>query len=433
MTSLDVVVIGAGAAGLLAASRCAEQGCHTVLLEKNPRAGVKILMSGGTRCNLTQATDARGIVRAFGEQGRFLRSALAAFGPDDLVSLVEQEGVPTKTESTGKVFPQSDKAADILKVFLNRLERAGARLELSCCVSGLTQAPAGWQIQTERGPVTAHQVVVATGGRSYPGCGTTGDGWHWLKELGHTIIPVRPALVPVSSDAAWVQGLAGVTIADVQVSVVDRTSPEGPPVVVDSRPPVDRGSLLFTHRGVSGPVVLNVSRGVTAQAAPGSVALRCDFLPTTAAEDVERQIQERCTRLGRKSIATLFDDLLPRRLVEALLGLAGVAVDLRAADLSRAARRTIVTAIKQCLIPVTGTLGYAKAEVSAGGVALDEVDSRTCESRIAPGLYLVGEILDLDGPIGGYNFQAAFSTAWLAAEQIGRRPWASPEKPTCSA
>ncbi len=252
MNSVDVAVVGAGAAGLLAAVRCAERGRRTLLLEKNRKPGVKILMSGGARCNLTQATDARGIVRAYGGQGRFLHSALAAFGPDDLVALVEAEGVPTKVESTGKVFPQSDKAADVLGAFLRRLERSGARLELERTVTGLTREAEGWSLETTSGTVSANRVVIASGGKSYPGCGTTGDAWSWLAGLGHTIVTPRPALVPLSTDAAWVAGLAGVTIPDVAVAVVPGMSPLGQPFEVDARAPIDRGSLLFTHRGSRG-------------------------------------------------------------------------------------------------------------------------------------------------------------------------------------
>lgn len=418
MTDYDVVVVGGGAAGLLAATRAAERGLRTLLVEKNRKPGVKILMSGGSRCNLTQRTTPRGIVAAFGTQGRFLQSALATLGPDELVALVEAEGVRTKVEETGKIFPASNKAADVLQAFVGRLNRSGCAVHLSRAVTGLAPLPHGWQVDTSAGPVTTRFVVVAVGGRSYPGCGTTGDGYTWLATLGHTIVTPRPSLVPVTSGVPWIADLAGVTLPDIGLTVVAHDSPEGKPVETDARPPIDRGSLLFTHRGVSGPVVLNVSRGITARPDPQTLLLRCDFLPDVEPTELDRQLRDRCSKAGRKVLSGLLDDLLPQRLIESLLVQSGIPQEQRASDLTREQRTGLVGLLKRTRIPVSGTLGFEKAEVTAGGVSLHEVDSRTLQSRIHPGLYLAGEILDLDGPIGGYNFQAAFATAWLAAERL---------------
>src|SRR5262245_27907786 len=206
----DVVVIGAGAAGLLAAARAAELGRRTLLLEKNRKPGVKILMSGGTRCNLTHATDNRGIVEAFGPPGRFLHSALAALSVEDTVALFEAGGVPTKVEETGKVFPVSNKATDVLDALLRRLRRSGAALALAEPVTDLRPTDAGLALTTPHRVVTGARVILTTGGQSYPGCGTTGDGYRFTARLGHTIVPPRPALVPVKVSAPWVAELRGV-------------------------------------------------------------------------------------------------------------------------------------------------------------------------------------------------------------------------------
>src|SRR5262245_36452236 len=206
----DVVVIGAGAAGLLAAARAAERGRRTLLLEKNRKPGVKILMSGGTRCNITHATDNHGIVEAFGPPGRFLHSALAALSVEDTVALFEAEGVATKVEETGKVFPVSNRAADVLEALLDRLRRSQADLALEEPLLDLTRTEGGFLLATSKRQVQAPRVILTTGGQSYPGSGTTGDGYGFVARLGHTIVPPRPALVPITVNAPWVAGLRGI-------------------------------------------------------------------------------------------------------------------------------------------------------------------------------------------------------------------------------
>jgi predicted Rossmann fold flavoprotein len=404
--SCEVIVVGAGAAGLLAATRAAECGRHVVLVEKNRKPGVKILMSGGTRCNLTQATDVRGIVDAFGKQGPFLHSALAAFGPNDLVELVEAEGVATKTEHTGKIFPESDRAADVLDALVRRLGRSGAQLTLEEPVVSIQREGDGFMVETSRAKWSAERLIVTTGGQSYAGCGTTGEGYAWAKRFGHKIIPPRPALVPLTTDAKWVVELRGLTVPDVAVRLEQE----------DRTLAARRGSFLFTHWGLSGPVVLDVSREVTAQGKPNAVRLVCDFLPDESAETLAGRLQSEAAAAGKRPIGAILGGWLPRRLAEALLIQAEVPPDRRVAELSRAERSAVVQHLTATSIPIAGTLGFKKAEVTAGGISLDEVDSRTMQSKLAANLYLAGEVLDLDGPIGGYNFQAAFSTGWLAGQ-----------------
>jgi predicted Rossmann fold flavoprotein len=428
----DVAVIGAGAAGMLAAARIGERGLNVVLLEKNRKAGVKILMSGGTRCNITQATDRRGIVAAFGSQGSFLYSALAALGPEELIALFNAEGVSTKVEASGKVFPVSDRAIDVRDTLVRMLRRVGAELRLgesvldvqvaepNALASGVeddnhagrspeaSACGSKFLIRTEQKEITAEKVVLTTGGQSYPGCGTTGDGYAWAKQLGHTIVPPRPALVPLRSPARWVHELSGVTISDVRVQIVGN----------ESKPVADRrGSFLFTHFGLSGPAPMDVSRAITADPGASWQAV-CDFLPTISREQLLERITLEAAANGKRAVSALVSEWLPRRLVETLLSEAGIASDHRVAELSKPQRNKLVDAIKRQAIPLNGSLGFKKAEVTAGGVSLAEVDSRTMQSKLVPGLFLAGEILDLDGPIGGYNFQAAFSTGWLAGESV---------------
>src|SRR5947209_11786077 len=406
----DVVVLGAGAAGLLAAIRAAEQGARTLLLEKNRKPGVKILMSGGTRCNITHATDNRGIVEAFGPPGRFLHSALAALSVDATIDFFEGEGVATKVEETGKVFPVRNKALDVLEALLRRLHRSGATLALQEPVRDLAATEAGFAVTTSGRVVGARRVILTTGGQSYPGCGTTGDGYALARRFGHSVVTPRPALVPVTVTAPWVGELRGITIPDAAVRILERDRP------LASR----RGTLLFAHFGLSGPVVLDVSRAVSGHPDPASLELELDLLPAVKEPELDAHLRAEAVASGKKQLAALLAPQLPRRLCETLLSRAGLPPDRKAAALARAERAQLVACVKRLRLPVAGTLGFARAEVTAGGVALDEIDSRTLQSRRAAGLFLAGEVLDLDGPIGGYNFQAAWSTGWLAGAAAAR-------------
>jgi predicted Rossmann fold flavoprotein len=421
----DVIVIGAGAAGLMAAAEAAQRGRRTLLLEKNRRPGVKILISGGTRCNLTQATDKRGIVQAYREQGPFLHSALALLGPQDLVKLVEDEGVATKREETGKIFPVSNRAIDILQAFVNRLRRSGATLALEQAVTAIERDGDRFVVVANNKRLSCHSVLITSGGKSYPGCGTTGDGYAWATHLGHTIVPLKPALVPLTTNDAWVLKLSGLTLPDVVLRIEgekDEPSSEGVSGKKTKKksPWLDkrRGSLLFTHFGLSGPVVLDISRTVTGHSRPTSLSVLCDFVPDLKSEQLDAALHAQFQQAGKKQVGGLLQPWIPHRLADELFALAQVRPDQRAAEVSKAARTQLVRWIKEARVSISGSRGYAKAEVTAGGVDLAEVDSRTMQSKRTPGLYFAGEILDLDGPIGGYNFQAAFSTGMLAGQHV---------------
>ena len=411
----EVVVVGAGAAGLLAAARSAERGRRTLLLEKNRKVGAKILMSGGTRCNLTQATDRRGIVAAYGPPGRFLHSALARLGPEEVVQLMHAEGVPTKVEPTGKIFPASDRALDVQQALLRRVQRSGCTLVTGEPLLHLARHADGFALTTASQTLTAKRVIVTTGGKSYPGSGTTGDGYAWAAALGHTVLTPRPSLVPLTTAAEWIPPLKGLTLNDVRIRLrpaLDSKALNRVSVLAEKR-----GSLLFTHFGLSGPCVLDISREVSGANNPAELILECDFLPGTDAAEVDRWLRESAAATSQKPVAALLAERIPRRLADCLLSMAGGEAG-KLASLSKAARGELVRGLKHLPIPLRGTLGFEKAEVTAGGIALDEVDSRTMQSKLVENLYFAGEILDLDGPIGGYNFQAAFSTGWLAGECV---------------
>ncbi|ODT99644.1 MAG: hypothetical protein ABS79_04260 [Planctomycetes bacterium SCN 63-9] len=436
----DVAVLGGGAAGLVAAFRAAELGARVALLEKNRRPGVKILMSGGTRCNITNARglrrlDAisgtidpaydrslcrgtRTIQQAFGSGGPFLGPSLKALDVDRTVRLFEEEGVATKIEGNGKVFPMSDRAADVLDALVRRVERSGA--EIRCLSPALAvrrglegiDPNSGFTVTLPDGVLLARRVILAMGGRSFPGCGTTGDGYAIAREFGHSIVDTRPALVPLRSEERWVTELKGMTLPDVVASVW-----EVPPGrMLQDR----REAVLFAHFGLTGPAILDVSRAVARFQGQGSLELRIDLLPDVPRESLDSRVQAAC-RQGRRPITSLIADLLPRRLADCVRERAGIPSERVGPELSRHERKRLLDALKQLTIPISGALGFEKAEVTSGGIALDEVDPRTLESRLVPGLHLAGEVLDLDGLIGGYNFQAAWSTGWLSGEIVAER------------
>ena len=430
----EVAVLGAGAAGLVAATRAAECGARVVLLEKNRRAGVKILISGGTRCNVTNARGlrrldsvggpvdpafdpglcrgARAIQQAFGGNGAFLGPSLRRLDVDATVRLFEEGGAATKVEANGKIFPASDRAMDVLAALLVRLERSGASLRCLSPVAGVEPIvgsagePPGFAVRLADATITARRVIVTVGGRSYPGCGTTGDGYEIARRLGHAIVQPRPALVPLRVAPEWVADLRGITLPDVVASV---HAADG--ALLQQR----REAVLFAHFGLTGPAILDVSRSVARSEDPGGLALRLDLLPDLPREGLDRAIQS-SSRQGRRSLISLLPESVPRRLAECVVLAAGIPRERMGPDLSRDERHRLVAALKGLSLPIRGTLGFEKAEVTSGGVALEQVDPRTLESRIVPGLHFAGEILDLDGLIGGYNFQAAWSTGWLAGE-----------------
>lgn len=404
----DAIVLGAGAAGLMAAIHAAERGRRVLLLEKGKKPGVKILMSGGTRCNITHDCDNRGIVEAFGPNGKFLHSALANFGVRETVAFFEAEGVATKVEDTGKIFPVSNRALDVLNALLRRLGRTSAILSLTEPARELLPIDGGFRVVTDKRSLTCERVVVTTGGLSFPGCGTTGDGYGFATKFGHTIVPTRPALVPVTVQPQWIKELQGITLPDIGLKVLEETK------TLSMR----RGSTLFAHFGLTGPAPLDVSRAISGHGSPTKLILEADLLPNVKEQRFDDFLRIETAANGKQLLAVVMSEMLPRRVCDQLIQVCDLPLDRRAAALSKVERQKLVAAAKHLRLPVKGTLGYEKAEVTAGGVSLDEVDSRTMQSKKHPGLYLAGEVLDLDGWIGGYNFQSAWSTGWLAGQHV---------------
>ncbi len=421
-TRWDVIIVGGGAAGLWAAGTAAARGRKVLVLEKNNKAGVKILMSGGTRCNITHNCESRKIADAFGKNGRVLLSVLSRLSPQDVVRQMDQEGVPTKVEETGKIFPASDRAIDVRDAVVRRLARQGASLVTGAAVQSirpLESESGGFEVSVKiHGQSTANfisdSVLLTCGGLSYSGCGTTGDGYPWAQAMGHTITPLRPALTPLLSNEAWVHELSGITLDDAEVTA--RVIGPNAKIAKMERA-TSRGGLLWTHFGCSGPIAMNVSRCFSDLTNDIPAAMLVDLLPDVSREACEQWLID-AAKESNKTIANVLSQRIPKRLASALVAMVGSTNEVHTAEMSKKVRSGLVERIKALSVPIHGTRGYPKAEVTAGGVVLGEVNFQDMQSRKMPGLFFAGEILDLDGPIGGYNFQAAWSTGHAAGLHV---------------
>jgi hypothetical protein len=424
----DVVVIGAGAAGLWAAARAAERGLDVLLLEKTPRGGTKVLASGGTRCNLTTTLPPDAAGRLFGPRAeRFLRRALRALPPLAVRERFHALGVPTVEAPLEKVFPASDRARDVRDALLRWGNQAGVELRSGAEVRGIEPAGERWRVHVAGGdPVDARALLCCPGGRSVPKSGTTGDGYAWLAALDLPLVEPVPALAPLTSPAAWVHALAGVALQDVEARLVDA---DGRELGRRARP------VVFTHRGISGPGAMDLAepvarvraaldRGDAPQHAP-PLALVLDLLPDVERDELRARLVEAAGSPGAPRLATALPRVLacapPRRLLAAAAHQAGLADENpRANALAKRERHALIEALRGLRVPVDGTTGWDHAEVTAGGLALAAVDPGTMAVRGRPGLFVFGELLDVAGPIGGLNFQAAWATAEVAAGSVLR-------------
>jgi len=400
--SSDVVVVGAGPAGFLAAITAARRGRRTVLLEKNERPGLKILISGGGRCNLTTTRSGSDLESQYGaRRGRFLRHALRSFPPTALREFVEAAGVALQEEDLEKLFPVSQRARDVVDALVRIAADAGVELRTRAAVRTVERDGGRFVVHAASGAIAADRVVLATGGLSYPKTGATGDGYPISRAFGHTVTPTFPALAPLLVETPWVRSLQGIVITGPTIQAI---SANGSPLLQRCRP------ILFTHKGLSGPAPMDLAGDVEEQ--HGAASVKIDFAPDRVRDDLEREWLALAAAHGTRRAASLLPDALPERLRDALLGLADA--DTTLASLSRDARRRLLDAVKNTRVPVARSLGFDHAEVTRGGVALDEVDAKTMQSKKQPGLFVCGELLDVDGPIGGFNFQAAFATGRLA-------------------
>lgn len=406
---VDTLVIGAGAAGLATAifARRGDRDRRVLIVDGAKHVGAKILVSGGARCNVTNRIVTE---RDFwGGRSTIVRRVLKAFTAADAVAFFRGMGVVLHEESDGKLFPDTNRARDVLDALLREGATRGAKLRSAHRVHAVEADEGGFRVETSAGALRARRVVLATGGQSLPKSGSDGAGFTIAQRLGHTIVPTTPGLVPLVFDAGAPRFPSGVS------------HEAGLSLWVDGRVALRlRGSLLWTHFGISGPVALNASRHwLRARLEQRHAWLAVDFAPDVTFDALDRRWRDAVAARPRLTVLTQLTATLPASVAAVLLERLGIHPGTELARFARDDRRRLVNALKQWPLPVTGSRGYNYAEVTAGGVALGEIDPATMASRRCPGLYLVGEILDVDGRIGGFNFQWAWSSAFVAGRALG--------------
>ncbi len=398
----QILVIGAGPAGMMAAIRAAENGAAVTLLEKMKRPGRKMMITGKGRCNITNAADVPEIIRNIHGNGAFLNSSMRAFDNQDVMEFFRQQGVPVKVERGNRVFPVSDKAQDVVDAMVHRLHELDVRIELEMPVADiLLQEGRVAGVRTKSGAhYKADAVILAVGGASYPGTGSTGDGYEMAKKLGHTVVPLRPSLVPLETEEEWVKDVQGLSLRNVRATLL-----AGGEKVQEMF-----GEMMFTHFGVTGPIILSMSRRAAKCLAEGKfVELELNLKPALTPEKLDARIQRDFEQHIRKSLKNGLLDLLPHKLIEPVLDFAYLDPEKPVHQVTAEERHRLAETLQHLTLTITKTRPLAEAIVTAGGVSVREINPKTMESKLVPGLYFAGEVVDVDAYTGGYNLQAAFS------------------------
>ncbi|HHW06579.1 MAG TPA: NAD(P)/FAD-dependent oxidoreductase [Clostridia bacterium] len=407
MSSAPILVLGGGAAGIFAAIGAAEMGAPVVILEKKHSLGLKLLMTGNGRCNLTNTAPLDLFIQQFAEHGPFLYSALNNLSNMDLMNFFAELGVELKEERGGRVFPVSDRSKDVLHALTGYLHHLKVQVKLNTRVAGISTGQNRINgVFTEQGFMPAGAVILATGGLSYPRTGSTGDGYQWARELGHTVTPLRPSLVPLETVEDWVKELRGLSLQHVQVTAWSNHRKVGE----------QRGEMLFTHFGVSGPAILNLSRNVVRALANGPVKVLINLRPGIDRETQHKQLSAGFQRHAAKHLKNALVDLLPQRLIKTVTAYSNLPAEKPVHQLTRMERQRLCETLQGLPLTISQARPIEEAMVTSGGINLKEVNPKTMASKLIANLYFAGEILDIDGFTGGFNLQAAFSTGYLAGQ-----------------
>ncbi|PIR66954.1 MAG: aminoacetone oxidase family FAD-binding enzyme [Parcubacteria group bacterium CG10_big_fil_rev_8_21_14_0_10_36_14] len=405
----NLAIIGGGPAGMMAAGRAGELGSRVVLIEKNEHLGIKLLVTGKGRCNITTAEeDLKNIINAYGQNGKFLYSALNKFSNKDIITFFETHGVKTKTERGQRVFPVSDKSRDVADCLKKYLKTSRVEIKLNSpvkkIITNLDKNKIEKIILKNNEEIVADNYIIATGGKSYPKTGSTGDGYEWLKQLGHKIIEPKPALTPIIVKEKLVKELEGLSLKNAELSLWHKNK-------IASY----FGELIFMSNGLSGPIALNLSKKIS-EIKMTEPKLKIDFKPALDYPTLDKRIQRDFEEQKNKQFKNSLDKLLPKKLIPVIIKLSKIPENKKINEITKTERKTIVKLLKEFTFSVFGLVGFDKAVITSGGADLREIDPKTMKSKIINNLYLAGEILDIDGPTGGYNLQVAWSTGYSAGQ-----------------
>ncbi len=407
---MKTAIIGGGPAGMMAAIAASEKS-QVTLYEKNDILGKKLLITGKGRCNLTNSGTEDEIIEAFGKNGRFLFSALNSFSNHDLMDFFEKRGLPLKVERGKRVFPESDKSLDVLKVLEKELNEKNIKILKNSSVKKINVLENNkFEIVTEKGNETYDALVITTGGKSYPKTGSTGDGYIFARSLGHSVSSLSPYLIPLETNQEDIKELMGLSLKNVLLKAFVNGKKKGE----------EFGEMIFTHFGISGPVVLTLSKiAVDALKKEKNKVTYCiDFKPALSFDELDKRIVRDFEKYNNKHFKNALDDLLPRKMIPVVLNRSGIDEEKKVNQISKEERKIIIDLLKDFPVEISGTRPLSEAIVTSGGISLKEINPKTMESKLYPGLFFAGEILDLDGVTGGYNLQEAFSTGFLAGSSV---------------
>jgi len=406
MQQTDIIVVGGGPAGMFAAGHAALAGAKVILLERNRMCGAKILITGKGRCNVTNSeADPRKFVERFGRNGKAFLTALYAYGVEDVVNFFEERQVALTRERGGRIFPARGDARDIKKALDSFLRESGVEVVAPCRVDHLVVDEGKvLAAETGRGRFHAERFIIATGGLSYPETGCDGDGYRWAENLEHHLVPTRPALVPVRLAENWTARVTRLNLRNVEVSVWQK----------GKKLAARFGEAFFTRNGIGGPIILDLSGSIRDALAAGAVELRLDLKPAVNAEIFDQRLQRELSDNSNRDFRNALGNLLPKVMIPIFIELSAIDPMKKCHSVTREERKNLLCLFKQLPLKVSACDGYDKAIVTAGGVNLGDIDMRTMCSKKIPNLYFAGEMIDLDGPTGGFNLQVCWSTGYLA-------------------